>query len=127
MKLHIPRWGVLLFDLFLSALSVVLAHLLRFNFSIAAIDYFYFPEGIFFLLLLRLWGFLEVRTYYGIIFHTSFEDAVRIFVALLWGTLIMGLGLNPLMYYLDGHFLFPYSLLIIEFFLWRRWKARATR
>ncbi len=94
-----------------------MAHLLRFNFSIAAIDYFYFPEGVFFLLLLRLWGFLEVRTYYGIIFHTSFEDAVRIFVALLWGTLIMGLGLNPLMYYLDGHFLFPYSLLIIEFFL----------
>ncbi len=117
MKLHIPRWGVLLFDLFLSAVSVALAHLLRFNFSIAAIDYFYFPEGIFFLLVLRLWGFLEVRTYYGIIFHTSFEDAMRIFVALLWGTLIMGLALNPLMYYLDGHFLFPYSLLIIEFFL----------
>ncbi len=114
MKLHIPRWGILLFDLLLSAVSVVFAHALRFNFSLEAVDYFYFPEGIFFLLLLRLVGFLSVRTYYGIIFHTSFEDAVRIAVAVLSGTLVMGLLFNPLLYYLDGHFLFPYSLLIIE-------------
>ncbi len=114
MKLHIPRWGILFFDLLLSVVSVAFAHALRFNFSLAAIDYFYFPEGVFFLLLLRLLGFLMVRTYYGIIFHTSFEDAARIAVAILLGTLTMGLLLNPLMYYLDGHFLFPYSLLIIE-------------
>ncbi len=114
MKLHIPRWGILFFDLLLSAVAVVFAHALRFNFSLEAIDYFYFPEGIFFLLLLRLLGFLSVRTYYGIIFHTSFEDAARIAVAVLSGTLVMGLVFNPLLYYLDGHFLFPYSLLIIE-------------
>ncbi|MBK6621803.1 MAG: polysaccharide biosynthesis protein [Saprospirales bacterium] len=115
--MNLSRWSILFIDLGIVLFAILAAHLLRFNFEWKSIDYYFINVGSWILLAIRLLGFLTFKTYTGIIFHTGLEDAKRIFIALGGGTLAMGMALNPLGYWVFGHFFLPYSILIIEFFL----------
>jgi len=114
---NLSRWSILLIDLGIVLFAILAAHLLRFNFELASIDYYFIHWGSWILLGTRLLGFLVFKTYTGIIFHTGIEDARRIFIALSGGTMVMAMVLNPLGYLFFGHYFLPYSILIIEFFL----------
>lgn len=115
--MNLSRWSILLIDLGIVVSAILAAHLLRFNFEWTNIDYHFIRWGSWILLGLRLVGFLVLKTYTGIIFHTGLEDAKRIFLALGAGTLVLGAVLNPLGYVSTGYFFLPYSILLIEFFL----------
>ena len=114
--MNISRWVILLLDLFLVVLAFAGAHMLRFNFELYIPDYDYFRPGIYLLFGLRLVFFLIFKTYAGLIFHTSIEDARRLFIALLCPTLIL-LVLNPIGYGAKDAYLLPFTMVIIEFFL----------
>ena len=115
--MNISRWIILTLDLLLVAIAFAGAHLLRFDFEIYPDDnYRYFRPGIFLLFSLRITFFFLFRTYAGVVFHTSIEDARRLFLALLFPTIII-LGFNSLGYGAKDAFLLPYSIILIEFFL----------
>lgn len=115
--MNISRWIILTLDFLLVALAFAGAHLLRFDFEIYPDDNFkYFRPGIFLLFSLRITFFFLFRTYAGVVFHTSIEDARRLFFALLFPTLLL-LGFNSIGYGSKDAFLLPYSIILIEFFL----------
>ncbi|MEM1220743.1 MAG: nucleoside-diphosphate sugar epimerase/dehydratase [Bacteroidota bacterium] len=113
--MNISRWSILVLDAGIVAFSIVLAHLLRFNFEVEAVDYVHFPTGPILLLGIRILTFFLFKTYTGIIFHTGLEDAQRIFLSLMVWSLAFAIVLNPIVFWQTNHYILPYSILIIEF------------
>ena len=113
---QISRWGILIIDIGIIGFSLVLAHLLRFNFNMPTTeDYDNLLYGTPVMIAVRVLSFIIFKTYAGIILHTSIEDAQRIFWAVLSGSIFMATLGNLGFYYTTGHFALPYSILIIDF------------
>ncbi len=110
-----PRVVILLIDMFIVVFSVVLAYLLRFNFSIPEVELEVFPEVLGYIVLVRLISFLIGRTYMGIIKYTSTEDVIRIFVVVAAGSLFFGLTNLVTYFFITGLFFIPFSIIIIDF------------
>jgi FlaA1/EpsC-like NDP-sugar epimerase len=64
-------------------------------------------------LLVRSVGFLLFQTHRGIIRFTNTKDAERIFVSVSAGSALF-LAINPIMFWLKGIYLIPYSIIIID-------------
>jgi FlaA1/EpsC-like NDP-sugar epimerase len=111
---HTPRWIIFGIDLAICLFSVLLAYLLRFNFSIPPNEIQSFTYVIPYVLLVRATSFLIWRTYAGIIRYTSTRDAQRIFVAVLVGSSLFVVG-NIISYSVSLKNLIPYSIVIIDF------------
>jgi len=110
-----PRVVILIIDMFIVIASVVLAYLLRFNFSIPEVEIEAFPKVLGYIVLVRLLSFLIGRTYVGIIKYTSTEDVIRIFLVVFSGSLIFVLTNLITFYAINGLFLIPFSIIIIDF------------
>ncbi len=110
-----PRVVILIIDMFIVVCSVVLAYLLRFNFSIPEVEMEMFPEVLGYIVLVRLVSFLIGRTYMGIIKYTSTEDVIRIFVVVAVGSLFFGLTNLVTYFFITGLFFIPFSIIIIDF------------
>lgn len=118
-KNNTPRWVISAIDLIISALSLTLAYLIRFD--IMADKAIWKTElGILFKF---IWVFFFVRivVFYlfgihkGIVRHTSTVDFRRLFLA-IFSTSFLFLILGYIRYYfIDEYYLFPLSVLIIEF------------
>jgi len=113
----ISRWGILLIDIGIVIFSLVLAHLLRFNFDIPTEEKFFanIKYGVTAMVVIRILSFLIFKTYAGIILHTSTEDALRILWAILGGSIFIATVVNAVFYYSTTHFALPYSIIIIDF------------
>ena len=109
-----PRWIIFFIDLAICFASLILAYLLRFNFSIPDTDITTFSIVFPFAILVRAAGFYFFKTYAGIIRYTSSKDAQRIFIAIGVGSAFFGI-INIPHYYIRGTFLIPYSIVIIDF------------
>ncbi|MEO0777854.1 MAG: nucleoside-diphosphate sugar epimerase/dehydratase [Bacteroidota bacterium] len=114
--MNLPRWGILLIDLGTCLLSLALANLLRFNFDLDQIEYRFLYAGVPVLMGLRLLSFLAYKTYSGIIFQTSIEDAQRLFLAISTSSALLGL-LNFVSFYFTTDYVLPFSILLIDFFV----------
>ncbi|MDK2978761.1 MAG: hypothetical protein PWP52_1475 [Bacteroidales bacterium] len=116
-KSYTPRWIVFLIDLFICAISISSAFLLRFNF---AIPEQYFDSLTFiipFVLFVRSITFLIFRTYAGIIRYSGAKDTERIFVVAITGSILF-IIINILNYYLiNGTFIIPFSIIAIDFLI----------
>jgi len=113
---HTPRWIVFFIDIFICLFSVILAYLLRFNFSIKEIEVDNtLPYSIPFVLTIRAISFYFAKTYTGIVRYTSTKDAERIFFVISLGTLFLGLSNIFSYYFLTGKFIIPYSVIIIDY------------
>jgi len=104
-----------LIDLFICAISISLAFLLRFNFDIPQPYY----DGLYFIipfvLFIRSVTFLIFRTYAGIIRYSGAKDTERIFIVAITGSLIF-IIINILNYYLvNKTFIIPFSIIAIDF------------
>ncbi|MFO7939087.1 MAG: nucleoside-diphosphate sugar epimerase/dehydratase [Bacteroidales bacterium] len=115
-KSYTPRWVVFLIDLMICAVSIALAFVLRFNFSIPQTYmqsmYFIIP----FVLFIRSITFLIFRSYAGIIRYSGAKDTERIFLVSFTGS-IMFVILNYVSYYfIKGQFIIPFSIIFIDFF-----------
>ncbi len=110
-----PRVVILIIDMFIVVASVVLAYLLRFNFSIPEVEIDAFPKVLGYVAIVRLASFLIGRTYVGIIKYTSTEDVTRIFLVVFTGSLVFVLTNLVTFYFINGLFFIPFSIIIIDF------------
>ena len=120
-----PNWYVskkiiLLFDIFLTLISLILAYLIRFD-LIDFYDLFWISQynsiiwGVPTLILVRYLTFLIGKTHKGIIRHLSVEDTLRIFYVVSVGTLLI-FFISLIRYlFLDGLVILPKSVIIIEY------------
>jgi len=114
-KKYTPRWIVFVIDVFISAVSISLAYLLRFNFEIpdtnVATLFFILP----FVVGIRIVSFIIGRTYSGIVRYTGLHDAQRIFITIFLGSIFIVASNIFSYYFITKAFIVPLSIVIIDF------------
>ncbi|MDX1445532.1 nucleoside-diphosphate sugar epimerase/dehydratase [Lishizhenia sp.] len=116
-----PRWIIILGDLFISLLALVIAYLIRFDFysdiSVIKEELSIIQFSIPIFLLVKYLVFYTYQVHKGLVRFTSTEDLKRLFLAVLTSSLLFGV-IGLFRYTLvDNYFLFPTSVVIIEFFV----------
>ncbi len=112
-----PRWIVFLIDVLICFVSLYVAYLVRFNFSIPENEWIlYIKYVIPTVILVRSILFLLTKSYAGIVRYTGIEDSIRFFKILFSGSLLF-VVINLFTYYVWGIFIIPFSIIIIEFLL----------
>lgn len=112
---NMPRWIIFFIDMGICLFSLILAYLVRFNFSIPKVEIDAFPLVFGMVLGVRAISFYISKTYQGIVKYTSSKDAQRIFIVITIGSLVF-VGINCVFYYLINHtFPIPFSIIIIEY------------
>lgn len=111
---NMPRWVILVIDMCICFFSLLLAYLVRFNFSIPPVEVQAFPIVFSVVLGVRLLGFYLAKTYQGIIKYTSSKDSQRIFAVLTIGSLAYVM-VNIISYNINETFPVPFSIIIIEY------------
>lgn len=112
---NMPRWLIFVTDIAFVVFAVFLSYMLRFNFHVPESEMqnwsLVFPV----VLVTRALSFVVFRTYAGIIRYTSTEDAVRIFLVVLGGSILFGLLNLMSFYWINDRYIIPFSIIIIEF------------
>lgn len=115
-KSNTPRWLIFLIDVGIVAFSAFVAYMLRFNFNIPPSEMPLIKYAMFSILMVRGLSFALAKTYAGIIRYTSTEDARKILVTNLIGSLLLALT-NFFSFRSIAVFIIPFSIVIIEFLL----------
>ncbi|HRW89137.1 MAG TPA: nucleoside-diphosphate sugar epimerase/dehydratase, partial [Flavobacteriales bacterium] len=110
-----PRWGILLIDLVLCLVALGGAYLLRFNFEVPEVEWTLLKPVLPVYIAVRLTSFLLAGTHRIMVRHTGTDDARRIFLTVLAGSLAIAV-LSAFRYaFMDGLYLFPRPVIIIDF------------
>jgi FlaA1/EpsC-like NDP-sugar epimerase len=111
----LPRWSILLIDIFICAFALTLAFAIRFDFSdLPKADAENLPFDFAIVLGIRFISFAISKTYKGVVRYTSTRDTARIFSVVLTGSfLIFFLNLVSL-YFVLGYYFIPNSVIIID-------------
>lgn len=110
-----PRWGILLIDVVLCLLALTAAYLLRFNFRVPALEVDLLMPVLPVFLAVRVVSFLIAGLPRMMVRHTNTDDARRIFLTVLGGTLAF-LLIGTVRYFLfDGYYFLPTSVIVIDF------------
>jgi len=113
--LLLPRWSIALVDLAMCTAALLAAYQLRFNFSVPAYEYRLLWPVFPLFLAVRLGWYLAFGIQRSMVRHTGTEDAKRVFIVVLGGSVTL-LLLNAVRFYLvDGQFVLPTSVIIIDF------------
>jgi FlaA1/EpsC-like NDP-sugar epimerase len=116
-----PRWVIALFDLFIAGFALSFAYLIRFDLKaskdLIAAEWLILSRSILFYFLVKYVVFQYFQIQKGLVRFTSTEDLTRIFKATFICSLIFLMAGLLRFYVLDGYFLFPMSILILEFIL----------
>lgn len=112
-----PRWIIFLLDVFTTLVALVLAYLVRFEFSPPASEIAIARSFLLVFLLVRAGSFVLGRTYAGIIRYTSTQDTLRIFTVLTSGTVFFALANVVRAKWFDGQYFLPFSIVILEYLL----------
>ena len=119
LKQNTPRWVVALLDLIIHLSGLAFAYLIRFDlkadFSLVQSEWEILSKSLWFFILVKLLVFYVFQIQKGLVRYTSTEDLKRIFLAELSCTIIFLLGGLVRFHQLDGFFLFPMSVLLMEF------------
>lgn len=111
---NLPRWFILIIDLFICAFALTLAFGIRFDFSKPPqTDLKNLPIDFLVLLGIRALSFFISKTYKGVVRYTSTRDTGRIFMVLLIGSASIYF-LNLVSYFLKGVYFIPNSIIIID-------------
>lgn len=81
----LPRWIILLLDIFIFYVSITLAFVLRFNLQIEDIPDDLYTQTVGVYLLSNLLSIFLTRSYSGIIRYTGLQDSLRIFLSTSFG------------------------------------------
>jgi FlaA1/EpsC-like NDP-sugar epimerase len=110
-----PRWIIFFIDMAICLFSLLLAYLVRFNFSIPKVEIEAFPIVFGIVLGIRAISFFFSKTYQGIVKYTSSKDAQRIFGVISIGSILFIL-VNTIFYFFVNHtFPIPFSIIIIDY------------
>ncbi|MCB0770454.1 MAG: polysaccharide biosynthesis protein, partial [Flavobacteriales bacterium] len=110
-----PRWGILVIDLMLSMVALSVAYLLRFNFEIPQVEFDLLWPVFPIFLAVRLASFLIAGIPRVMVRHTSTEDARRIFLTVLGGSLAFVVIGAIRFFFVDGAYMLPFSVVAIDF------------
>ncbi len=97
---YLPRWFILLLDLAIVIVAGVITYLLFFGLKLNFIPINYLSLGIIFYVAVNLFFFWIYRTYSGIIRHSSYIDALKIFFS-QFSTFVVLLLVNFLLIVFD--------------------------
>lgn len=112
---NMPRWIIFFIDLSICLFSLILAYLVRFNFSIPQIEIDAFPLVFGLVLGIRTLSFYFSKTYQGIVKYTGSKDAQRIFIVVSIGSISYVL-INIVFYnFINNKFPIPFSIIIIDY------------
>lgn len=112
---NMPRWIIFFIDLGICLFSIVLAYLVRFNFSIPPNEIGAFPLVFGIILFIRAFSFYFSKTYQGIVKYTSSKDAQRIFIVISIGSVVFCLIDFISYYFINKKFPIPFSIIIIDY------------
>ena len=120
-KSNTPRWVIILIDLFLSFIALLFAYLIRFDLkadkNLIQEEWQILSKSIIIFAGIKLITFYLFKIHKGLVRHTSTEDLRRISLALATSSLIFAL-LGIIRYLIvDEYYLFPTSVLIMEFLI----------
>ena len=108
---------IFLIDMFVVVCSVLLAYLLRFNFSIPISELKPLPQILAYMVFIRACSFFIARSYAGIIRYTSTSDALRVVLTVLSGSVVFVIT-NLITFFVVNRFFFiPFSIIIIDFLI----------
>ncbi len=112
---NMPRWVIFFIDMGICLFSLVLAYLVRFNFSIPQTEIDAFPLVFGIVLGIRAISFYFSKTYQGIVKYTSSKDSQRIFIVLSIGSIAFVL-VNVITYhFINKTYPVPFSIIIIDY------------
>lgn len=114
-----PRWIIFIVDILLCLLALGFAYLIRFDFSnpkhyILIQEWEVLKPALPIYVLIRALSFYLGKTYAGIIRYTSTQDAKRVFLVVILGSLFFVLLSVIRYFWLDGYFFLPISILVVE-------------
>lgn len=111
----LPRWIIIIIDLFIISFSVAAGYALRFNFSYSDIQLHNPLLGLTVCVFTAFVSIVMTKSYAGIIRYTSLEDGIRLLYTSVIGFTLTGV-LNLIYHYNAKTNLIPYSVLFISFF-----------
>lgn len=114
-----PRWVIIIIDQFLSFGALIFAYLIRFDLkadrALIEKEWLVLSRSIGIYFAVKILVFYLFKIHKGLVRHTSFEDIRRIFLAVLTtSSIYLILGIIRSLFF-DKFFLFPTSVLIMEF------------
>ncbi|MBL7897502.1 MAG: polysaccharide biosynthesis protein, partial [Crocinitomicaceae bacterium] len=114
-----PRWIIFGIDIFIAATSLVVAYLVRFDTSNLPFntEYQTFITGLPVFICVRAACYFLFKIHTSILRHTSSQDVKLVIFSVGFGTLILALISSFKFIWVDGLFLFPLSILVVEFFV----------
>lgn len=112
---NMPRWVIFFIDIGICLFSLVLAYLVRFNFSIPQVEIDAFPIVFSLVLGLRALSFYFSKIYQGIVKYTGSKDSQRIFITISIGSLLFILVNVLNANFINGKYLIPFSIIIIDY------------
>lgn len=119
LKANTPRWVIILIDLILSFIALCFAYLIRFDLkadrALIENEWLILSKSIVLFFIVKLVIFYFFKIHKGLVRYTSTEDIRRIFLAVTTSSLIYLLLGFVRLYFIDGYFLFPMSVLIMEY------------
>ena len=119
LRKHTPRWVIVLLDLLLNISALAFAYLIRFDlkaeYSQIEDEWNVLSKSILFYIIVKFAVFQLFRIQKGLVRYTSTEDLRRIFLAIATTTLIYTIASIIRAKFMDGYYLFPTSILIMEF------------
>lgn len=114
-----PRWVISLIDLGIAFVALALAYLIRFDikadYAVIQSEWAVLLKSLPFFILVKLLVNAAFKVQKGLVRHTSTEDIQRIFLAILTSSILFLILGFVRYYFLDGYYLFPTSILIMEF------------
>lgn len=120
-KSNTPRWIILVLDLLLSAFSLILAYLIRFDlkadFELWETEWNILSKSIIIYFLIRFIVFYGFKIHKIIIRHIGTADFKRLFLASTITSVLLFLGGLIRFYFFDNFYLLPLSVLIIDYLL----------
>jgi FlaA1/EpsC-like NDP-sugar epimerase len=120
LKKNTPRWVIIALDLFIHLFALFFAYVIRFDlkadFSLIQSEWAILSKALWFYLLVKLSVFALFEIHQGIVRHSSTADFKRIIIAELCTSLLFTIGSIIRYQFLDGYYLFPNSVLLLEFF-----------
>jgi FlaA1/EpsC-like NDP-sugar epimerase len=114
-----PRWIIIVIDLLIAAVSLMLSYLIRFDLntevSIIKTEWEVLSKSILVYFLIKFFVFYALKIHKGLVRYTSTQDLRRILLASIITSLIFLILSLIRKNYIDDYYLFPMSILIMEF------------
>lgn len=114
-----PRWIIIVIDLLIATFSLGLSYLIRFDlnteFSVFKKEWEVLSKSILLYFIIKFCVFYALKIHRGLVRYTSIQDLRRILLASIISSLIFLILSLIRKNYIDDYYLFPMSILIMEF------------